>query len=224
MLGQAIVGSRQFFRAEVVDRRMNAHLRAGIAVYNAGRYHAAHDAWEERWLDLEDGDDEQFLHGLIQFTAVVHHATDGNWSGAEGLAESAGEYLADLPRDYRGVNLDDVRPFLARVAEDPVSTDWDNPPKLTHEGLVVGYDDLDFDATAVAAEVLAEADSYDEAVIGDAVDYARKELDERGEGRFVGQLFAFVQEPDDRGFVYAHLSNHVDRERQKDDDVAGLFD
>jgi len=203
---------------------MDAHLRAGIAVYNDSRYHAAHDAWEERWLDLGDGDDERFLHGLIPFTAVVHHGTDGNWSGAQGLAESAGEYLDGLAADYRGVNLDDVRPFLAGVAEDPERVDWDTPPELTHERVAVGYDDLDFGAASVAAEVLAEADGYDEAVVEDAIDYARDELDEQGEGRFVGQLFAFVQEAENRPFVYAHLTNHVERERQKDDDVAGLFD
>ena len=27
---------------------MDAHLRAGVAIYNAGHYHAAHDAWEDR--------------------------------------------------------------------------------------------------------------------------------------------------------------------------------
>jgi len=202
---------------------MDAHLRAGIAVYNTGRYHAAHDAWEDYWLDLDSGDDERFLHGLIQFTAVVHHATGANWSGAQGLAESAGEYLAALPTDYRGVDLATVRPFLARVADDPESVDWDDPPKLTHEGAAIGYDDLDFAATAVAAEVLAEADDYGESVVEDAIGYARRELDETGEGRFVGQLFAFVQEADQRAFVYTHLANHVERERAKDDDVAGLF-
>ena len=203
---------------------MDAHLRAGLAVYNAGRYHAAHDAWEERWLELDSGDDERFLHGLIQFTAVVHHATDGNWSGARGLAESAGEYLDGLPAEYRGVDLDDVRPFLARVADEPESVDWDAPPTLTHDGEPVGYGDLDFEATAVAAEVFADADGYDEAVVEDAIDYARKELAERGEGRFTGQLFAFVQETENRPFVYNHLVQHVERERRKDDDVAGLFD
>jgi hypothetical protein len=203
---------------------MDAHLRAGIAVYNAGRYHAAHDAWEDHWLGLDSGDDERFLHGLIQFTAVVHHAADGNWSGARGLAESAGEYLGDLPTDHRGVNLGEVRPFLARVADDPQAVDWDDPPKLACEGTPLEYDDLGFEATAVAAAVLAATGGYDESVIEDAVEYARRELDERGEGRFVGQLFAFVQEAEQRSFVYAHLTNHVERERQKDDDVAGLFD
>ncbi|MDS0282056.1 DUF309 domain-containing protein [Haloarcula onubensis] len=204
---------------------MDAHLRAGIAVYDAGRYHAAHDAWEDRWLDLESGTaDERFLHGLIQFTAVVHHGRNENWSGAQGLAESAGEYLADLPADYRGVNLDDLGPFLQRVADEPEAVDWESPPTLTHEGEPVGYADLDFEATAVAAGVLAEADGYDEAVVADAVDYAHRELDDRGEGRFVGQLFAFVQEAENRPFVYSHLVQHVERERQKDEDVAGLFD
>jgi len=203
---------------------MDAHLRAGIAVYNAGRYHAAHDAWEDRWLALESGDDERFLHGLIQFTAVVHHGTDGNWSGAEGLAESAGEYLATLPADYRGVNLGDVRPFLARVAADPQAVDWTDPPALTHEGSAVGYADLGFDATAVAAGVLAEADGLDETVVADAVDSARAQIDDRGDGRFVGLVFSFVREPDRRPVVYQRLRAHVERERQKDRDVEGLFD
>jgi hypothetical protein len=203
---------------------MDAHLRAGVAVYNAGRFHAAHDAWEDHWLDLPDGDDERFLHGLIQFTAVVHHGNDENWSGAQGLAESAAKYLADLPVDYCGVNLGDVRPFLKRVTEDPEGIDWDSPPELTSEETVLTYDDLDFEAITVAAEVMAEADGYDERVVDDAIEYARRELDEKGEGRFVGQLFAFVQEAENRPFVYAHLEQHVERERQKDDDVAGLFE
>jgi len=49
-------------------------LRAGIAIHNAGHYHAAHDAWEDEWLELDDGSDERLLHGLIQFTAAIHHA------------------------------------------------------------------------------------------------------------------------------------------------------
>jgi len=69
---------------------MEAHLRAGIAVFNGGGYHTAHDCWEARWLDLESGtDDERFLHGLIQYTAAVHHASERNWGGATGLADGA---------------------------------------------------------------------------------------------------------------------------------------
>ncbi|MFC6862730.1 DUF309 domain-containing protein [Halomicroarcula sp. GCM10025817] len=203
---------------------MDAHLRAGIAVYNAGRYHAAHDAWEDYWLDLEAGDDERFLHGLIQFTAVVHHAHTGNWSGAQGLAESAGTYLAPLPEDYRGVNLDAVRQYLARVAADPEHAERVAPPPLIHAGVAVDYEALDFESTAVAARVMAEADGYDETAVEQAIEYAREELDERGEGTFVGLLFSFVRESEKRPVVALRLAQHVARERQKDDDVSGLFD
>jgi len=200
------------------------HLRAGIAVFNEGRYHAAHDAWEEYWLDLDDGDDERFLHGLIQFTAVVHHASEENWSGAEGLAESATEYLDGLPDPYRGVGLADVRTFLTKTAADPHHAAAVAPPTLTHEGDAVGYDHLDFDATAVAAEVLAEAGRYDDEVIDAAVGYARSELDTAGGSQFVGMLFSFVRERDQRPVVYQRLRDHVELEQQKDADVRGLFE
>ncbi|WP_336336537.1 DUF309 domain-containing protein [Haloarcula brevis] len=202
---------------------MRDHLRAGIAVYNEGRYHAAHDAWEEYWLALDEGDDERFLHGLIQFTAVVHHAGEENWSGARGLAESAAEYLDGLPDPYRGVALADVRAFLDEAAADPHRAATD-PPTLTHDGEDVGYDALGFEATAIAAEVLAEADRYDEAVVDAAVDRARSELDGDGGSQFTGLLFSFVRERDRRPVVYQRLRDHVQLEQQKDDDVRGLFD
>lgn len=203
---------------------MDAHLRAGIAVYNAGRYHAAHDAWEDVWLDLEAGDDERLLHGLIQFTAVVHHASRASWSGAQGLAESASGYLAGLPEDYRDVDLDAIRPFLAQVAADPEHAERVAPPELTHDGVALDYEALDFESTVVAAQVLAEADGYDEAAVEDAVGYARAELAERGEGTFVGLLFSFVREGEKRPVVAQRLVQHVERERGKDRDVRGLFE
>ena len=204
---------------------MRAHLRAGVAIYNEGRYHAAHDAWEDYWLDLKSGtDDELLLHGLIQFTAVVHHATQGNDAGAQGLAESAGDYLAGLPATYRGIDLDAVRPFLAAMAEDPRAIDGREPPRLTHEGDALGYDDLDFEATAVAARVLAEEDGYDEAAVDGAISYAHEEIADGGGGTFTGLCFSFVRETDRRGVVAQRLRGHVERERAKDADVDGLFD
>ncbi|SFR96635.1 protein of unknown function [Halomicrobium zhouii] len=204
---------------------MRAHLRAGVAIYDEGRYHVAHDAWEDYWLDLESGtDDERLLHGLIQFTAVVHHARDRNWSGAVGLAESAGEYLADLPAEYRGIDLDSVREFLARTAADPEHLERVGPPLLTYDGESLGYDDLDFESTAVAAAVLAEADGYDETAMERAIEYAREEVDAGTSGTYTGLVFSFVRDPDKRGVVFQRLAEHVQRERSREADVEGLFD
>jgi predicted metal-dependent hydrolase len=204
---------------------MRAHLRAGVAIYNTGHYHAAHDAWEEYWLDLPDGDDERFLHGLIQFTAAVYHARERNWSGATGLADSAGDYLADLPADYRGVNVGAVRDSLAALARDPERIERAPPLALTHEGRAVGLDDLEFDALTVVAAVFAEEFGYDEDVLEQAIDYARTDLDAGEEGsRFVRFVIDFAREGDQRGIIFQRLSEHVDRRQHHESDVEGLFD
>jgi len=205
---------------------MDAYLRAGVAIYNAGHYHAAHDAWEDHWLGLESGtDDELLLHGLIQFTAAVYHARNRNWSGATGLAESAGEYLADLPAEYRAVNVGTVRDYLAALEGDPERIERGPAPALACEGRPLGLGDLDFDASAVAAEVLAEELGHDEAAVEQGVEYARADLDAGEEGsRFVTFVFDFVREADDRALVAQRLAEHGERRAHRDADVEGLFD
>jgi len=203
---------------------MDAHLRAGLAVYNAGRYHAAHDAWEDYWLDLDDGDDERFLHGLIQFTAVVHHGTGENWSGAQGLAESAGEYLAALPADYRGLRLGPVRSFLAGLATDPELVERRPPVGLEHEGTPLSLSDLDFGPTAIGAVVMAEEFGYDEEPIEQARAYARRDLEAGADdSQFIALLFDFVREGQHRGIVFQRLDEHVGRRQAREEDVDGLF-
>lgn len=204
---------------------MEAHLRAGIAIYNAGQYHAAHDAWEDHWLALESGtDDEVFLHGLIQFTAAIYHARNRNWAGATGLAVSAREYLAPLSGTYRGVNVDAVRSALATLATDPEVIERRRPLMLTHDGEALGYDSLGFEATCIASVVLAEELGYDESVLERATTYARQDLDAgQTESPFVTFVFDFVREPKQRDIIVTRLREHVERRQHRDDDVAGLF-
>lgn len=205
---------------------MDAHLRAGIAIYNAGGYHAAHDAWEDHWLDLKSGtDDERFLHGLIQFTAAVFHARNGNWSGATGLAESGREYLAGLGVAYRGVDIAPVRDFLRTLARDPEVIERGPPLALRHDGTRLLPTDLDFESTAIAATVLAEEHGYDEPMVEQAVTYARNDLnDGAAESPFVTFLFDFVREPENRGIIAQRLGEHVTRRKHRESDVEGLFD
>lgn len=205
---------------------MEAQLRAGIAIYNAGDFHAAHDAWEDCWLDLADGtDDERFLHGLIQFTAAVHHAHDRNWGGATGLAESATSYLDGLGTQYRGVDLAPIRDFLATLAVDPAVVERRSPPRLTHQGSVVTLPDLLFAAGAVAARVYAEQEGYDEAVIDRAIAYGNRDLEaDEATSPFVTLVLDFAREADSRGIVIQRLSEHVERRKSREEDVAGLFE
>jgi hypothetical protein len=204
---------------------MRDALRAGIAIYNAGYYHAAHDAWEDHWLDLATGtDDERLLHGLIQFTAAVYHLTEENWSGASGLAESAGGYLADLPATYRGVALNEVRVALERIATDPESFGPDDAPALSHEGTTIDFEDLGIDATVIAATVIADEEGYDEDAVERAGEYAREEIDADQSGPFTGLVFSFVRDPDHRPIVARRLAEHAQRRQHRESDVDGLFD
>ena len=211
---------------------MDAALRAGIAIFNAGGYHAAHDAWEDRWLGLESGtDDERFLHGLIQFTAAVHHAHDANWAGVHGLAESGAGYLGDLPADHRGVNVSAVRSYLEAVATDPEHVERVAGPRLEHRGRALRPPDLDHGAVAVAARVLAEErDRFDAAVVERAVAFADAVVEARhagsaaGDDRFVTLLGDFVADAAHRDLVYDRLEGHVERRVARLEDPEGLFD
>ena len=58
----------------------NAHLLAypveyiaGIDLYNVGEFHAAHDAWEERWMGEVGPDEKLFLQAMIQSAVAFHH-------------------------------------------------------------------------------------------------------------------------------------------------------
>ena len=204
---------------------MDPSLRAGVAIYNAGEYHAAHDAWEEPWLGLDDGtDDERFLHGLIQFTAAIHHARTRNWSGATGLAESAGDYLAGLRSPYRGVDIDAVRRALSTLAADPEVIERRRPPPLRYEGAALALADLRFEAAAVAALVLAEEDGYDAEPIERAITLAREEIAGGERTLFTTTVMEFVTADATRSLVYRRLVDHVERRNREDADVEGLFE
>ncbi len=204
---------------------MEAALRAGAAIYNAGYAHAAHDAWEDRWLACEDGtDDEQLLHGLIQLTAAVYHASERNWSGAVGLAQSASEYLRSPPRDYRGVQLAPLRSYLTALATDPELIERREPVPITIDGHQPTLTDLDWESTAIAAPLVANADGLDPDPVLRARAYAEADLEQGAEdSEFVGLLFAFVQADDDRAIVSRRLTQHVERRATREADVEGLF-
>ena len=203
---------------------LQAAVAAGVAVYNAGEHHAAHDAWEDEWLALASGtDDERFLHGLIQFTAAVYHGRRRNWSGARKLSRSATGYLDGLGSEHRGVDLATVREYLRRLGADPDHAERTRPPALRYRGRDLAPAALDLDALAVAAEVIAEEYGYDEAVVDRAVGYAREEAG-TARSRFRALVVDFVGETERRGLVYDRLRDHVRRRRREETDVDGLFE
>ncbi|WEL18494.1 Putative metal-dependent hydrolase [Halorhabdus sp. SVX81] len=204
---------------------MDAALRAGIALYNAGYYRITHDAWEAPWIGMGGRQEpKDFLQGLIQFTVAIHHATVDNESGARKLAGRAQTYLEGYPEEYQGVNLVPVRAYLAALEADPAHVEDTDPPTMTHHGEGVELTDLDFEETTLAADAIAEVEG-DENLLDAAIEYAEADLEAGDEGsQFVTFVFDYVRRPDDRAIIRQRLSEHVDRRESREADVEGLFE
>ena len=125
------------------------HMRAGAALFNAGHYLAAHEPWEERWLQDPRDARNDCIQGLVQASAATHKARTGTWSGAVGLAESGAAYLDDCAHD-------DLRAWLRQLAADPELAERERPPPVAVDGEVVTVADLTFPAAGHAAKALAE--------------------------------------------------------------------
>jgi hypothetical protein len=108
------------FRHPFMDAYTEAHAArypaeylAGIDLYNAGEFHAAHDAWEERWRDDCGAREKLFLQAMIQSAVVFHHIEIGRRGAARRMYSMALEKFARLGA-ARFMSLD-ITDYLARL-------------------------------------------------------------------------------------------------------------
>ncbi|MFQ3320439.1 MAG: hypothetical protein ACI8UR_002430 [Natronomonas sp.] len=194
------------------------HLRAGIALFNAGHYLAAHEPWEELWLDAPTGERDDCIQGLVQATAATHKARTGNWSGAVGLAESAAEYLAACDG---ALEVTPLITWLRRLASDPELAERERPPILRPDGETVTVKHVQFPTAAIAADALAE--TRGDETVEQAVEYAIADIEADDEtSDFVMLTLAYLR--DDSPAVRQRIADHVDRRRMRESDVEGLFE
>ena len=69
---------------------------AGIDLYNAGEFHAAHDVWEERWMGEVSAREKLFLQAMIQSAVAFHHLEIGRPGAARQMYTRAKEKFARL--------------------------------------------------------------------------------------------------------------------------------
>jgi predicted metal-dependent hydrolase len=123
---------------------------AGIELYNEGEFHAAHDAWEDRWRDDCGPREKLFLQALIQSAVVFHHIEIGRRGAARRMYGMALEKFARLGAEsFMSLDVDDYLAQLARslswlaAAEDPRDaappTDF-APPRIRLLPGVADYD------------------------------------------------------------------------------------
>jgi hypothetical protein len=112
---------------------------AGIDLYNAGEFHAAHDVWEERWMGEVGPQEKLFLQAMIQSAVAFHHLEIGRPGAARQMYTRAKEKFARLGTavfmsldltDYQA-QLDHALSWLLTVPDPRELTQPDfAPPKI----------------------------------------------------------------------------------------------
>jgi hypothetical protein len=99
---------------------------AGIDLYNEGEFHAAHDAWEDRWMGEVGASEKLFLQAMIQSAVAFHHLEIGRPGAARRMYQMAKEKFARLGVTvFMSLDLEDYQAQLDRalswllVAADP---------------------------------------------------------------------------------------------------------
>jgi hypothetical protein len=76
-----------------------------VALWNARRFHEAHEDWETLWNEAQ-GPKRLWLQGLIQFAAAFHHfERTGSASGFAKLMRSASEKCGSYGGDTLGLDF-----------------------------------------------------------------------------------------------------------------------
>jgi len=97
----------------------------GVRLFNSGAFHESHDCFEAEWFNYGRGTTESaFAHGMVQVAAGAYkHFDFENDEGMASLFKTALQYLRDIPRDYYGVNVLEVRTKLTNACSDPTVID-----------------------------------------------------------------------------------------------------
>jgi hypothetical protein len=89
---------------------------AGIDLYNAGEFHAAHDAWEERWMGEVGPAEKLFLQAMIQSAVAFHHLQIGRPGAARRMYQMSKEKFARLGTDsFMSLDLIEYQAQLDRA-------------------------------------------------------------------------------------------------------------
>lgn len=105
----------------------------GVAHFNAEEFFEAHEAWEDLWHATQ-GEERNFIQGLIQVTSSLHHLQIGNMRGARLLHDSGLELLAPYGDSHMGVDLKELRKDFDGILGEILNVPLDRLPGRGHPG------------------------------------------------------------------------------------------
>ena len=93
-----------------------ASLDAGRQRFEAGSFHAAHEAWESGFRQTH-GPERRVLQVLVLWSAALHHHAHGKDLGAHRLLLRALERLGEVGDAFDGLDVDSLREALVTSLE-----------------------------------------------------------------------------------------------------------
>ena len=83
---------------------------AGIDLFNEGEFHAAYDAWEDRWMGEVGPAEKLFLQAMIQSAVAFHHLEIGRPGAARRMYQMAKEKFARLGvKSFMSLDLEEYQ-------------------------------------------------------------------------------------------------------------------
>ena len=82
---------------------ISKRFERGIREFNAGDFYAAHDTWEDVWMDVR-GPERPFFQGMIQVAVGYYHLSCENYAGAEHLLSRGIRKLEPYSPGHRGID------------------------------------------------------------------------------------------------------------------------
>ena len=107
-----------------------------VAEHNSGDYHAAHELFEDLWLELDDRREKDTVQTLAQADALAVHIKTGNIRAAQRLMRQLPELVQTFPTSYNGIDLREMKVWINdMIANIPSSGEIKTvtgaePPKL----------------------------------------------------------------------------------------------
>ena len=107
--------------------RPGADFRAGLTLFNAGRFFDAHEALEDIWREApRESRLRRHLQGLVQLAVAFHHQSTGNLVGARSVLrralknlERAEESFPELDFSELWLKLEAWREYLEHSGSAP---------------------------------------------------------------------------------------------------------
>lgn len=93
---------------------IDALLRRGLTLFNAGRFYDAHEVLEDAWRETPRGSmRRRHLQGMVQLAVAFHHHSRENFVGARSVLERGLRNIAGGEESFADLDLDRLRAELA---------------------------------------------------------------------------------------------------------------